>query len=56
MLRNRGLVGARAASANLEYMLVMVDDDLNMVVLPKNRNCAFSVCPVQNTHYFSRTN
>ena len=55
MLRNRGLVGARAASANLEYMLVMVDDDLNIVVLPKNRN-AFSVCPVQNTHYFSRTN
>lgn len=28
----------RFASANLEYKLVMVDDDLNMVALPETRN------------------
>ena len=28
----------RCASANLEYKLVMVDDDLNMVALPETRN------------------
>lgn len=28
----------RFASANLEYKLVMVDDDLNMVTLPETRN------------------
>ena len=28
----------RFASANLEYKLVMIDDDLNMVALPETRN------------------
>ena len=35
----------RFASANLEYKLVMVDDDLNMVALPETRNINPSLPP-----------